>query len=235
MERDDFTDESGSSREYDREGEEANVQAFFRAAKQRSKSSAILNFNGPSNFYVKVSKPKKRTKKAAPVIENKKSLEVINEGSSPTKKHRIRDKDGKHKNTLHIPMNLEMKVIQEENRSKEYDDEESSQEKKMIPNSSDSESDSSSSMIESEETGTPYELGLKDRLDNMDNYLSRMYNFDIDIITHINPEKCFYRELFLHIVKKKEEDDSNKMDDVFNEDAILGKALIKDDEKEVFF
>ena len=52
MERDDFTDESGSSREYDRVGEEANVQAFFRAAKQRSKSSAILNFNGPSNFYV---------------------------------------------------------------------------------------------------------------------------------------------------------------------------------------
>ena len=52
MERDDFTDESGSSRDYDREGEEANVQAFFRAAKQRAKSSAILNFNGPSNFYV---------------------------------------------------------------------------------------------------------------------------------------------------------------------------------------
>ena len=127
-------------------------------------------------------------------------------------------------------------MIKEENRSIEEDNDEEFRVKKLIKASdSGSDSKSSSSIIQSEDTGTPYELGLKERLDNIDNYLSRLYNFDIDIITHINPEKCYYRDLFLHIVKKKEEEDANQVDDVFDEDAILGKALIKGDEKEIFF
>lgn len=76
---------------------------------------------------------------------------------------------------------------------------------------------------------------LRFRVETLNEFMGKMYNFDVDIITYINPEKCYYRDIFLQVFKNKKVEEENKVDDVFNEDAILGGALIKEDEKEKMY
>jgi len=77
-----------------------------------------------------------------------------------------------------------------------------------------------------------YKRRLEKSLSDLSSLIDTLANFDIDIFLNFNPDKCLFRDHFTKPEgnKDKEEKDDDIQD--FNEDAMLGKVFVKDEEKE---
>ena len=77
-----------------------------------------------------------------------------------------------------------------------------------------------------------YPRKLKNKLSDIYTFMDKLSNFDLEIYLNFKRETCLFREHFMKLDTKNKEKKDEEIKDTFNEDAILRRVLIKDDEKE---
>ena len=70
------------------------------------------------------------------------------------------------------------------------------------------------------------------KLTDVPTLINLLSNFDIDIYLNFNPDRCLFREQFLRLEEKKEVNEIEKKGNemAFDEDAMLGQVLVKEEE-----
>lgn len=71
------------------------------------------------------------------------------------------------------------------------------------------------------------------KVSDMPALINLLSNFDMDIYLNFNPDRCLFREQFLKLEDKKEtlNDLAEPKDGGFDEDAMLGQVLVKEEEQ----